>query len=153
MNSIWGPHNDLVNTYASWSFDPTNSVQISLVISFSRTKWQSISVFSSLMKHWIWCNVESSLVVTLHLHGLNFTKVKLPKKLLYPYEFTRERRPCPIFSFNGGSDHYILLLTFLKDNISSKEVTISHSRAFANRGACPISITIPRDLNISFILI
>ena len=144
INSIRGPLNDLVNTFASWSFDPTNSVQISLVINFSQTKWQSISVCL--------VNVESSLVVTVHLHGMNFTEVKLSKKLLYPYEFTRERCHCPIFSFSGGSGHYILL-TFPRDNISSKEDTISHSRASVNRGACPINITVPRDLNISFIFI
>jgi len=65
------------------------------------------------------------MVVTVHLHGLNFIEVKLSKKLLYPYEFTRERRHCPILNFSDGSGHYILLLTFARDNISSKEDTIS----------------------------
>jgi len=33
-DTIRGPHNDLVNMSASWSFDPTNSVHISFANNF-----------------------------------------------------------------------------------------------------------------------
>jgi len=44
INSIWGPLKDFANSSTSWSFDPINSVQISLDNNFSRRKWQFILI-------------------------------------------------------------------------------------------------------------
>lgn len=110
INSISGPLKTLVNTFTSWSFDLTNSVQI-----FFNNIFFQINNNQSLCLVLSW-NIGLDIMCKV----LVITNVKLFKELFHPYKITSKRRHYPTFCFSSWSGYYIIFLTSPRNNISSK---------------------------------
>lgn len=111
-------------------------------------------VFKPLMKNSIGSNVESNLLITIHLHLFDIIIVVIEEIVsLIQYKFTSERCYCPIFSFNTRSNNQILFLTFSRNNVFSNKNTISASEATIHGRSYQISIIIPKNLDIPFMIL
>jgi len=55
---------------------------------FSNKLTVTFYVFCPLMKHKVGSNVKSCLIITIHFHWLNFTKLQFLEKLFYLHKFT-----------------------------------------------------------------
>ena len=112
----------------------------------------NLYMFGSFMKYWIGSNMKSCLVVTIQLHLFNFTKLQL-LKLFDPNLLTSGCGYSPIFCSCTRPSNNVLFLAPPRDNIASNGYKISSSRSFVYGVSSPISITIPKDLGIFFVLI
>jgi len=108
-------------------------------------------VYNSHMKYRTESNENNCLVITIHIHLINFTKLQLLKELFYPHKFTSEGCYRPILNFDTRLNNHILFLAFMGNNFALSESTIPISGTNVFRRSCPINITIPDHMSICFI--
>ena len=79
----------------------------------------NLNVFGPLMKHKIRCNVNGSLVVTIHTHRSLNHKHQLLQEVLQPQKLTRIISHSSVLNLRTRPRNYCLLLTLPGDKIAT----------------------------------
>jgi len=131
-----------VNERQNYLLDPCVSDQMTI----------NLYRFSSLMEHWILCDIDSILVITKHKHRSKLSKTKLQQHVLQPHHLTSSMSHSSILNLCTGSRN-ILLFAPPCYQISSNRCVIASSGLSISLVTNIASVRIAKNVNMFMLLV
>lgn len=93
----------------------------------------NLNMLRTFVKNGIGGNVNGSLTVGIKRNRMWNGNMKIPKKMMDPFKFTKSNCHRVVFRISGGVGDHVLLLSFLREKGTTKGDKVTSNRTMSNR--------------------